>query len=253
MGFWVAGLLVFARMGGLALSLPVVSAQGVPRYIAVLGAGALTMVLTPALPEAEVPATVGVLVLAVVSEIVLGLLLGGVVSALFGAVALGCELMGIQIGFGMAALFNPFLKISSGALGTMASWLAGLVFLGAGLHLRCIETLGESFAIVPPGAAMELAMAGPVVIEVVGEAIATGVSLAGPVLALVWLVNVFVAVLTRLAPRMNVYFSVGTVLTGVAGLALFGVALPWMLTGHLAVLEGAVEWMYRILEAIHVG
>jgi len=253
MGFWIGGLLVFSRLGGMMLSLPVVSAQGVPRYIAVLGAGALTIVLAPALPNADVPATLGVLVLGVMTEIVIGLLMGGVVSALFGAVALGCELMGIQIGFGMAAIFNPFVKISSGALGSIASWLAGLVFLGAGLHLRCIEVLGSSFAVVPPGGTVELALAGPVVIEVVGEAIATGVSLAGPVLALVWLVNVFVAVLTRLAPRMNVYFSMGTVLTGVAGLALFAIAMPWMLSGHLTLLETCTDWMQRVLEAVHVG
>ncbi|HJN75496.1 MAG TPA: flagellar biosynthetic protein FliR [Myxococcota bacterium] len=253
MGLWLSGMLVFARLGGLFLSLPVVSAQGVPRYIAVLGAGALTMVLAPALPYAEIPPSVGVLMVGVATELVLGLLMGSVVSALFGSIALGCELMGIQIGFGMAALFNPFLKISSGALGTLASWLAGLVFLGTGLHLHCLEILGGSFALVPPGGAVELALAGPVVVEVVGLAIATGVSLAGPVLALVWLVNVFIAVLTRLAPRMNVYFSVGTVLTAAAGLGLYAAALPWMLTGHLTLLETGLAWMLRVLEAVNGG
>lgn len=253
MGLWLSGLLVFARVSGLMLSLPVVSAQGVPRYIAVLGAGALTIVLAPALPYAEIPSSVGVLVMGVATEIVLGILMGSVVNALFGAIALGCELMGIQIGFGMAALFNPFLKIQSGALGTLATWLASLMFLGAGLHLQCLETLGHSFTLVPPGGAVELALAGPVVIDVVGQSIATGVTLAGPVLALVWLVNVFVAVLTRLAPRMNVYFSMGTVLTGVAGLGLYATALPWMLDGHLSLLQSSMEWMLRVLEAVHGG
>ena len=247
----LAGLLVFGRLGGLALTLPVLSAQGVPKYISVLGVGALTMVLTPALPAQQLAPTLGVLVLGFVGEVALGLLMGGVVQALFGALALGTELAGMQMGFGMATLFNPMLKMSSGALGTLASFLSGLVFLSAGLHLDCLEVLGSSFARVPPGSVPELSLAGPVVLEVVGLAIETGVTLAGPVLALVWTINVTVAVLTRLAPRMNVYFSLGSILTAAAGLALFSLALPWLLLSHNNLLEQGVEWMWRVLEAVH--
>ena len=250
MSLWIGGLLVFARLSGLALTLPVLSSQGVPKYISVLGAGMLTVVLAPALPAADIPPTIGVLLLGVMGELALGMLLGAVVAALFGAIALGTELMGMQMGFGMAMLFNPFLKIQSGALGTLASWLASLVFLGAGLHLRCLELLGTSFDEVPPGGVTDLIAAGPVVLEAVGASIATGAALAGPVLALVWMVNVFVAVLTRLAPRMNVYFSMGSILTATAGLALFGVALPWLLQTHLALLDGSADWMARLVEVV---
>ncbi|MCP4804248.1 MAG: hypothetical protein GY913_23440 [Proteobacteria bacterium] len=250
MSLWIGGLLVFARLSGLALTLPVLSSQGVPKYISVLGAGMITLVLAPALPAADIPATVGILLLGVAGEVALGMLLGAVVAALFGAIALGTELMGLQMGFGMATLFNPFLKIQSGALGTLASWLASLVFLGAGLHLRCLELLGSSFDIVRPGEISDLIAAGPVLLEAIGASIKTGAALAGPVLALVWMVNVFVAVLTRLAPRMNVYFSMGSILTAAAGLSLFGAALPWLLTTHLQLLDGSSEWMARIVEVV---
>jgi flagellar biosynthetic protein FliR len=247
----LAGLMVFARLGGLAMSMPVLSAQGVPKYIAVLGVGALTIVLAPALPATELTPTLGVLVLGMATEAGLGLLMGAVVQALFGSLALGTELMGMQMGFGMAMLFNPFLKMSSGALGTLATWLASLVFLAAGLHLRCLEILGQSFTLIPPGSVPSLHLAGPVVMDVVGLSIQTGVTLAGPVLALVWTINVTVAVLTRLAPRMNVYFSLGSILTATAGLALFGLALPWVLLSHHNLMESSLEWMWRIVEAVH--
>ena len=247
----LGGLLVFARLGGLAMTMPVLSAQGVPKYIAVLGVGALTIVLAPALPPTEAPATLGFLVLGMATEVGLGLLMGAVVQALFGSLALGAELMGMQMGFGMATLFNPFLKVSSGALGTLATWLASMVFLSAGLHLRCLETLGQSFAVIPPGSMPALHLAGPVVLSVVGMAIQTGVTLAGPVLALVWTINVTVAVLTRLAPRMNVYFSMGGILTAAGGLLLFGLALPWILLSHNNLLETGTDWMWRVVEAVH--
>ena len=60
---------------------------------------------------------------------------------------------------------------------------------------------------------------------------------------LVWLVNVFVAVLVKLAPRMNIYFSVGMILVNVAGLALFAVGLPYFLTVHQEAILNATSKM----------
>ena len=243
----VGALYVFGRLGGLFLALPVFSALGVPKHVGVLGAMALTVVVAPAAPLPVVPATVGRLIFSMGGEILLGILMGSVVAAIFGAFALASEAMDRQMGGGVAMALDPLLKAQHGVLGGLGSWLAGLVFLSSGLHLECIEALCESFQIVAPGRVGAPWDAGQVLIDVVTATIVLGLRLAGPVLALVWLVNVFVAVLIKLAPNMNVFFSIGMIMTNVAGLLLFALGLPILLTVHNGAMQEAVAWMGRML------
>ncbi len=103
-----------------------------------------------------------------------------------------------------------------------------------------LEILGRSFDVVPPG---EISDGGPLLmdlVEIMGNHFAMGVQLAGPLLAMVFIINVLVAILARLAPRMNVFFSVGLTATTVAGLLLIWASLPWLLTTHLGWIERAV-------------
>ena len=247
----LTALLVFSRVGGMLMSMPVVSSTGVPKHVQVLGAVALTAVLSPVVPGAELTGGLGGLLLASASEVGVGLLMGFVVTAIFQTLHLATELMSIQAGVGMAAMFNPFAKASGGPLGSLAGWLAALVFLGTGLHRDCLVMLGESFQALPAGQLAQPGQAGMVLVEVGGDMILVGTQLAGPVVALVWLLNIFVAVLTRLAPRMNVYFSVGTLLTPIAGILLFSAALPWLLGVHSEHVAESLTWAMRAIDTLN--
>ncbi len=241
--------LVFGRLGGLLLSLPVVSARGVPKHVTVLGAVALTASLAPVVPLAEAPETLGMLILGMAGEIVLGVLMGSAVAIVFSAFGLASEVMEQEIGARIPLGLDPFMSSQQGVLGTLASWLASLLFLGAGLHLDALRILGESFYRLPPGAVSDPLAGGQLLIEAVGWSLVLGARLAAPVLALVWLVNVFVAVLVKLAPNMNVFFSIGMVMTNVAGMGLFALALPYLLLAHGAALREGLVVMLRLATA----
>jgi len=186
----------------------------------------------------------------VISELSLGLMLSLSVMAVFAAMAFASELMSMQMGLVMASLFNPLQKQTSGPVGTLATWVSGMLFLGAGLHLRCVEAVGASFAWVPPGE-LSLPTAGvATVIGAVGSMFSLGLQLAAPLLAMVFMINVLVAVLARLAPRMNVFFSLGMTLTSGVGLLMLAVALPWLLMAHRAALEDAVRGVAQIFSGM---
>ena len=139
MGAILLGLFVFARISGLLMALPMFNTQGVPKYVLVLSAVGLTVVLAPLVPMIDLPSSFGMLIVSIGSEVMLGVMMGTVVSVLFGAISLGTEVMAQQAGLGMAAVFNPMIKISSGALGTLATFMAGMVFLSGGVHLYCLK------------------------------------------------------------------------------------------------------------------
>jgi len=250
MSWLITGLYVFCRLGGLFLALPVVSARGVPKHVAVLGAAALTLVLAPLAPAAQVPPGLGYLVMAVAGEAALGVLVAAVISAIFGALALAAELMENQMGSRMAGIIDPFMQTSQGPLGTLCAWLAGLAFLSMGLHLEVIELIAQSLRVVPPGSVGDPTAGGVVLMAAVAAALSLGLQLAGPVVSLCWLVNVFVAILVKLAPNMNIFFSIGLVLTNLAGMALLAVALPWLLAAHGQALGDAVRLAWALVRQL---
>jgi flagellar biosynthesis protein FliR len=67
---------------------------------------------------------------------------------------------------------------------------------------------------------------------------------------LVWLINVFFALLGRMAPKMNVFFSIGLTANSAAGLYIFAVAMPWILIAHTEAMKEAVRNMARMVEAV---
>jgi len=232
--------LVFCRLVGLVATLPLFSAQGIPRHVPVFTALGVMLVVAPSVPLVAVPDHTMAWFAGVITELGLGLLAGTSVRTVFAALAMGSEMMAMQMGLAMATLFNPLEKQQSGPLGSLASWTAGLTFLAAGLHSRCLEIVAASFHAIPPGTAGWQPDALQGLVEAVQAALALGLQLAGPILLMVWFVNVLVAVLARLAPRMNVFFSIGMTLTSSLGIVLLAVALPWLVAVHHAAVEQAV-------------
>jgi flagellar biosynthetic protein FliR len=240
-------LLVFARLGGLMFTMPVLSMTGIPKHLPVFLSMVLAILVVPHVPLANPDLTLGLMALSMAGEMIVGILMGSVVGAIFGAISMAADIMAMQMGFAMAMLFNPLQKTQQGAIAGLAAWCGGLVFLGSGLHLICIGVLVDSFAVVPPGQVSDLLAGSHVLMDAVAESIKLAMKLAGPVLILVWVVNVFVAVLVKLAPKMNIYFSVGMIMVNVAGMALFGVALPYILTVHEDALLDATSKMALIV------
>ena len=223
---------VFCRVAGLVAALPVFSSEGTPKHVPIFTAIGVMLVVGPAVPVAPPPAHTAAWIVSIVGEIGLGLLAGMSVRTIFVALSMSTEMMATQMGLAMATLLNPVDAQQSGPLGALASWAAGLTFLATGLHLRCLEMVAASFHTVPPGAASWSAEGLQAVVQAAETAVVLGVQLSGPILVLVWLVNVLVAVLARLAPRMNVFFSIGLTLTSTAGILLLGFGLPWIIAVH---------------------
>lgn len=245
---WVTVLLVFARLAAALMWVPVLSARGVPRHVPVLLAVLLTVLVGPHAPLARIEGPVA-LILAVGLELLYGSAAGLGLAAVFASIALAAEVSSQQTGLAMMTIFDPVLKTQEGPLGVLAAAVAGWVFLASGLHREVLLLLAGLFAAVPPGTAAIGAALIEGVAAQVARSVVLGVQLAGPVVVLVFLVNAFVGVLTRLAPRMNVFFSVGMSVTGAAGVALFALALPWFIEAHHAALRDAIRWMAHALGA----
>jgi flagellar biosynthetic protein FliR len=236
---------VFARIAALFMTLPVVSATGVPRAVPVLLALATTALVVPTVPVIDVQQSA--LYLGLVTEIVLGAAAGLTVRAVFASLALSGELMGMQMGFAMAQLFDPVQRTNQGPVAMLATLLATAVFLDLGLHGEALVLVVDSFQAVPVGTFAVLELQVDPVVESVGRVFRFGVQLSGPALVLVLLINVLIGLLGKLAPKMNVFFSVGPTLTTAGGVALLAIALPSLIAAHSGMLLDAFVLFQTVL------
>ncbi len=243
---WVIAAFVFCRMSGLLLTLPVLSMVGVPKHVQVLLAALMTILIFPSMPAPESMAMSSV-ILGVAGELFLGISLGMIVKAAYSAFAVGAELISRQTALGMSSLFDPLINVGQSAIGILASLLAGIIFISTDQHLHVIEAVARSFHAMPPGHLANVTLLSKYISEAVSTAIVVGIQLAGPLIALVFLVNVFIGVLGKLAPRMNMFFSVGMTVNSIIGVWLFGIALPWIMQTHLGTVEATVKATIELL------
>ena len=217
--------LLFAslRTGAALALLPGIGATLLPVRVRVglsLAVGLLVeQVVTIAAPGG--PALVG----AVIGEIAIGAAVGIMLQAIFASAQVAGELLSQSMGLGFATILAPG-GLTSPVLTTFLSLLIWLAFVGNDGHARLFALIIESYRTLPPGT-----MADPLkVVRFGGTALSTGLMLALPVASVLVIVNLWLAVLARSAPQLNL-FSIGFATLMAAGLAALPLALPALLAG----------------------
>lgn len=222
----MAAGLVFARIAGLCAALPVWSLEGVPRAAPVLVAVATTVVVAPHAPV-ELPSDG--LVIAVGAEVLLGLGLGTVVTLLFHAASAAGEIASNQSGANLGAVADPVSGVQVGVLGRVASLIAMAVFLALDLHHLALRAVADSFHHAPAGGMA--ALDAEAVRQAATVSLALGLQLAAPLVVGGFVVQIVMAILGRLAPRLHVFFSLGGPLAAVVAIALLAASLSWIAEG----------------------
>ncbi|MBN2799918.1 MAG: flagellar biosynthetic protein FliR [Deltaproteobacteria bacterium] len=243
-------MLVFTRFGALLAMAPMFSARGIPRHVPILSAVLLTLLVTPHVQVAAAPSSLAALLVAMAGEIGMGVVIGGAVRMVFGAVAMASEMMAMEMGLGNFSLLNPLIETQEGPLGTLSTLLAAIFFIETDLHLVLLQRVADSFDVAPPGTVSQVAHAAEPLADLLAQSFSLGFQLAGPVLLYTWMINLFIALLTKLAPRMNVYFSIGIGLGSPMGIAILAFSLPWVLYVHQQRLAEVIGGLTRMIRGM---
>lgn len=142
-----------ARVSGVVAMTPVPGWKASPREFRAVLAIALTIALFPVWPQSTRVVHVSSIHWAgfLLTELVVGLLIGTTISFLLESFALAAQLFGLQAGFSYASTIDPNSEADSGVLQVALQLLAGMVFLSLGLDRAVLRTLASSFERVPPG------------------------------------------------------------------------------------------------------
>ncbi len=220
----LSGLFVFFPWPGWRTASPVprvfltiaLSAALAPRLMTRLGGAAASAPpggLAPGLVTGE---WAGLLL----SEAALGFSAGLVLLFMMESLAFGGHLIGMQAGFSYASSIDPTTEADSTVIPVMVQWLGNVLFFAAGFDRWLMRAMVGSLETIPPGAWHLTTGAFQMVTQLLTASLEMGLRLALPVAGFLLLVDLTLAVVSRLNaqfPLLNIAFPLKT---GLAALAL---------------------------------
>lgn len=228
-GWIVHVLLVACRLGPLFVLVPVFGASGIPARFKVLFGLSLAVLLVMGVPSSAtaLPATPGGVVLAAMGEVVVGLAIAFGLLAVFAAFSFAGRVLDLQIGFGVATLFDPVTRAQAPLLGTALVMLATVVFFSLDGHHLVLRAVAWSLTVLPPGSPPWRLEFGAVAAQF-GVVFSWGLVLAAPALVALLLLDMGFAMLSRTMPQMNV-FVVSMPLKVIVGLVMLALSMHHLL------------------------
>ncbi len=228
-GFFIHFLLTLFRVGGIFAFVPVPglkSALDPTRIGLVVLLSWLVFPLTPF--TQAVPATLSAALSLMISEVSLGLVFGLSIQFLHEGVLIGAQILSVQAGYSYASTIDPTSEADSSVLQVILVLGASLFFLTLGLDRVLLKAVVTSFDAYPPGAFVANLTTASSVISISGEMFSRGLRVAAPIVGVLVLVDVAMALLSRLQPQMqllNLSFPLKMLLS-LSGLALAVQTVP---------------------------
>jgi flagellar biosynthetic protein FliR len=246
-GLVFAFALVLARLGAAVALLPGFAETGIPATVRAGFALALALLLTPAIAPLvpAVPQAGALAAGTVLAEVATGLWIGWLARIVVLALAMGGQILSYMVGLANVLQPDPELGGQASAISRLLGMAAPALVLVSGLYAAPLAALAGSYRLIPPGTLLPGQDAVPGVLAAFAATFALALRLAGPfVLAsLVW--NATLALLSRLAPRVQMQFLImpGQIVGGLLLLALLVGAM-------LAVWQGALQQAYSALPGL---
>jgi len=221
-----AFLVLVSRIGGIVAAFPMLGGRTVPHQIKIalvvmLGIALSPLIRLPPLSQDAIEMTAGL-----VSELLIGLVIGLAVRLVFGALEVAGDLLGVQMGFGAVQLLDPMTAQHSSVISEYFRIIAMLVFLSLNAHMAVVGAIVSSYDAIPPFGARLSPAIGEEVLRLSQHMFEVALKLSAPVLVVMILINILLAMLGRAVAQINV-FVLSFPITIAAGLLVLGLALPY--------------------------
>jgi flagellar biosynthetic protein FliR len=215
-----------ARISALLVFCPVLGGDGVPVPVK----AGLTVLLTVMLHPLHGPAVLNLTswqwAQVAFGEMAIGLMLGLAANFLFEAVLMAGQVLGVQIGYSLATVFDPQTNADAPVLSEFHRMAALLIFLQMDVHHWLLRSLVRSFAYLPPGGAAITPAAVSGLLHAAGGIFLAGVQIAAPSLAATLVVDMALGFLGKASPQLPVMF-IGLAVKNLVGLGVMLAAIAF--------------------------
>lgn len=239
-----AWLYTMVRVSSFFVASPIFLQTVIPTQIRILFSVAISIFLAPKFLSQEViPSLYSAAgVITIFQQIIIGVAMGFILQLVFEILSLAGQFVATSMQFNFALSLDPSRPTQNNVLSNLFRLMCLLIFISAhGLHVL-ISLLERSFDTLPIDTnllSLEQLKAIP---HWGGEMFSYGLSLALPVMSIIFLVNIPLAVTTRLAPALNI-FSIGLPIILMVGLVSIIISLPFFAARFTDILHNGYEFV----------
>jgi len=222
---FIAGL-VFARLGAIVMLLPGIGETFIPPRIRLAFALSLALMMFPLVARTApaLPADAGGMVGAVLKELFLGLMIGGILRMFMTSLAAAGEIVSLQTTLSFSQTANPMQAQPSTTLGTFLGMIGIVLIFTTDLHHLFVAAIVRSYDLFPFSRAVPVGDAGQLAIQTMSRSFGLGLQLAAPVVVFSLIFNIATGLVGRVMPQFQVFF-VATPLNVLLGLSVFALSL----------------------------
>ena len=222
--------LILTRVSVILFLFPFFSSRVIPVLTKAGLALVITVILYPVMDTSPgaFPATAWGMARMVLSELIVGMILGLLVQMFFEGIRIMGQLVGFQTGFAITNILDPQSGMQVSILSNMAYLVAMVLFLLLNGHHILLGAMRESFQIIEVGSLNLNRQIFQRVMASSADMFVIAIKIGAPAIAALLFTKVAFGLITKLMPQMNIMIVAFPVQI-VVGLLFFGVCLSVLL------------------------
>ncbi len=202
---WILVLLVFVRITGVFIISPIFRLQSVPFILKVFFALVLSVMIVSTLNiKAKIDFELWSLVFLINKELFIGMILGFAINLVFWGVRFGGGIVDYEMGFFAASLLS-FSETTPTIFGEFLEWTTLMLFFIINGHHQIFEALFYSYAKIPIGMGNLTNFTIVEMTKFMSIITIIALKISAPIFVSTFLINLSLAMLSRMAPQTNIF------------------------------------------------
>jgi flagellar biosynthetic protein FliR len=250
---FLVGLMIFLRVSGFLFASPMFQQSAIISQVKVMFGILLTLILTTAFWQEQPSLELHPWVLAILAfkEIMIGVAIGFSAQLVFFAARFAGGLIDFDMGYHTSILFDP-VSTTPTLIGELKELIVLMVFLLINGHHYLLEALLVSMKAVPIGTFAVTESTVKLLGEFATSIFIVAIKISAPVLLSLFITNLALALLARIAPQTNI-FVLSFQLKVAVGLILLFVTVPFFIYAAKYSLESFQDLTMKILLSLNPG
>jgi len=223
-------LIILTRVGPFLFFMPVLGYRNLPAQIKILLSLMVSLILVPVVQVDPhlLDGSPLLFVILVSTEVMFGAIMAVFARFVFSAVEIAGQMVGIQMGMGVAGVMDPQFGTQISPVGMLWNLAAILIFLAINGHHMFFSTLAESFAWLKPGTLHLSQATFDGIMQGAAHMFVLAVKIMAPAGAALFFSHVAMGIIAKTVPQIPILI-VGLPMNIAIGLVFAGLSLTYLL------------------------
>lgn len=184
-----------------------------------------------------------------VQELFIGLVIGLITRLFFFTVSMAGDLISTSMGLNTAQIFNPISGSNSNAMEQFQILLATLVFFSLQGHHLLIQSMSESFNLIPVAREGISFKSFPEVVGLGGNLMEIALKMSAPIVISIFIINITMGILGRAVPQLNVLMTSLSVTLAI-GILILIATLPLIVFEMNTVINLTGKYVFQVMRGL---